>query len=220
MKKAVLVVLFLALVGAIAAVPTFADVPLVSTLGPGGTFDTTNGDYVDSTGGADQVVADPFSLSFGAAVSDAQLALGNVSGNNDPVNVYIESDNAGSPGSIIASLTQAETIGPYVIGPGGGGLVTFNCSGPACTLAAGSYWLVAQEPDAGTEQEWNWSFNDARTNLAINHVGSATGPWITTTGIENGFELDGAPTPEPSSFLLLGSGLAGLAGMLRRKLKG
>ena len=30
--------------------------------------------------------------------------------------------------------------------------------------------------------------------------------------------LDGGTTPEPSSFLLLGSGLAGLAGMLKRKL--
>jgi hypothetical protein len=32
------------------------------------------------------------------------------------------------------------------------------------------------------------------------------------------FTLDGDVVPEPSSLLLLGSGLLGLAGMLRRKL--
>jgi hypothetical protein len=61
---------------------------------------------------------------------------------------------------------------------------------------------------------------------------SATGEEITSIELANAgsfwFETDNlsyqeeAPvsssTPEPSSFLLLGSGLAGLAGMLRRKL--
>lgn len=35
---------------------------------------------------------------------------------------------------------------------------------------------------------------------------------------EIGLQLDNTPTPEPSSFLLLGSGLLGLAGVLRRRL--
>jgi hypothetical protein len=37
---------------------------------------------------------------------------------------------------------------------------------------------------------------------------------------EEAFQIDGSPvaTPEPSSFLLLGSGLLGLAGLVKRRL--
>ena len=191
---------------------------LYTTLGPGGAYDGTNGYFVDGVNYFNTVVANQFTLGSGATVADAMLALGNFQGNNNPVTVYIESNNGGVPGSIIATLTQNGAILPWGNG-NGGGLVTFNCSGAGCALGAGSYWLVAQEQDANTQQVWDFAYQDALGNIAFNESGSATGPWISTFDTENAFQIDGVtPVPEPAALLVLIPGLLGAAYGLRRKL--
>ena len=190
---------------------------LYTTLGPGNSYDPNSADFVDGSNFNNQVVADQFTLGTGANVMNAMLALGNYAGGNNPLNLYIESNNGGMPGSILAQLTQVGTILPWGNG-NGGGLVNFTCSGAACTLGPGSYWLVALEPDANTQQLWDYNYQDAAGNVAFNENGSATGPWISGLFNEHAFEIDGVPLPEPNILLILIPGLLGAAYGLRSKL--
>jgi hypothetical protein len=216
-KSALFSLLTLGLLGALAATPALASSTLYTTLGPSGEFNSNNGWLVDGSSYGNQVIADPFSLSSGATVTDAVLALGKVGGADNPVNVDIESDSSGAPGSILASLTQVGTVPSYYTGSG---LVTFICSGSGCNLGPDAYWLVASEPDPGTAQSWDFAYGvmTPTVNLAVDYSGSDTGPWGLRSGAEAAFQIDGPSgpvVPEPSSFLLLGSGLAG---HIKRKL--
>jgi hypothetical protein len=191
---------------------------LYTTLGPGSAYDGTNGYFVDGSNYYNTVTANMFTLGSGATVADAILALGNFQGNNNPVTVYIESNNGGVPGSILATLTQSGTILPWGNG-NGGGLVTFNCSGATCTLGAGSYWLVALEQDPNTQQAWDFAYQDQLGNIAFNESGSATGPWTSSFDVENAFQINGeVPVPEPATLLVLIPGLLAAGYGLSRKL--
>jgi hypothetical protein len=210
-----LAVLFLSLVFAMASLPAFADT-LITTLGPGGSYNPGGAWGVSGSDYGNEVEGNPFTLGSAATVSDAVLALSNYFGPSTPLNLYIESDNGGSPDSVLASLTQVGTI-PSVYS--GGGLVTFTCSGVGCDLAAGNYWLVAVETDPTTLQGWDYTYNGATTNIAQGTSGIPTGLTVTDNVPQSAFQIDSpGHIPEPSSFLLLGSSLAGLAGLLKRKL--
>jgi len=177
--------------------------------------------FESSAVGVYSVLDVAWAMQFNAAstgdLADAMLALGNYAGTNSPITVDLESDNSGTPGSILATLTQQGTI-PQYYSPG---LVTFDYSGTPVQLNAGStYWLVALETDPNSQQAWFLS-NDASGLDAVNYIGSATGPWTLgcppgpgCTDSLNAFEVDGTtlpvtppPTtaaPEPSSLSLLG----------------
>jgi len=186
---------------------------LYTTLGPGGEYDTSSGYFVDGSNYYNQVLAMAFTPSSSENMVDAVLALGNYAGSNSPINVYLESDAGGQPGSVLASLTQQGTIQPF---SGGGSLITFNCGGCGTVTAGTQYWIVAKESDPNTEQAWMYAYQDQVGDLAFNQVGSENGPWNLYNGTISGFRVDGS-VPEPGTLVMLGSGIVAAAAGLRRK---
>ncbi len=92
------------------------------------------------------------------------------------------------------------------------------------TLAStGTYWLNIQNASSADGDPVYWDENSGPSSASENTVGTIPSESFTILG-----SCDGRPcgstttttgtTPEPSSIMLFGSGILGLAGMLRRKL--
>jgi hypothetical protein len=95
-------------------------------------------------------------------------------------------------------------------------------SGP--TLNAGTYWLNMQNATVPSGDPVYWDENGGASSASESEVGSIPSESFTVLGTSSGTTTGtttstGTSTvPEPSSIMLFGSGILGLAGMLRRKL--
>lgn len=89
--------------------------------------------------------------------------------------------------------------------------------GTAVNLGAGTYWLTLENAqNAQFDDPVYWDENSGPSQASQNSVGTIPSEAFTILG-SNGTTTSGT-VPEPSSVILLGSGILGLAGLQRRKL--
>ena len=179
--------------------------------GPGGSFQQTisDGFFASGSSSAGAITIDFGEwVALGSTPATITWALGSLGA---------FSNNIGS-GSGVASFTLVNPSNPF-------GFAVYDTKINGTALAAMSvgtqYWLTlggASDSSGGTFDGWDLNGGPASCEFAVGGVdqGSCGAPPIGEAFTITGGTAPG--TPEPSSILLFGSGILGLAGVLRRKL--
>jgi len=158
-------------------------------------------------------VSDSFTCSANCSVEDFHMVNWNVPGF---VTTGAEIQlGASSFGNNYADLTLAPS-GSTDLGSNQFGyeLWQYDFTFANVAVPSGTSWVtLSNATDSGGNPVY-WDENSGPASAYENSVGSIASEAFTITGTYNEVET----TPEPSSIMLFGSGILGLAGVLRRKL--
>ncbi len=139
--------------------------------------------------------ADPGDVLESAQVSITSSEFGGTSFYNAVVNFTQSGCSGNQYGFIVCTETSTSSFG-------------------SVNLAAGTYWLNLANAVVNTGDPIYWDENSGPSSASENSVGTIPSEAFTLLGTTSS---TGGTVPEPSSILLLGSGILGLAGVLRRR---
>ena len=154
------------------------------------------------------VVSDSFTVSSATTVAGFDIGVWEYPGDTAlTVDWSITSAEFGGTtyGSGTASVAQVF----YSTNQYGYDIDKLSVSGLNVALGAGTYWLNLQNATTAFGDPLFWDENSGPSSASESAVGTIA---------SEAFNINGPATPEPSSILLFGSGILGLAGVLRRKL--
>jgi hypothetical protein len=167
-------------------------------------------------------VSDSFSLSGNANVTGLNFAAWALPGDVlESAEVSITSSEFGGTSFFdqVVSFTQSGCVGNQF----GYNVCTESASFSGPSLNAGTYWLNLSNATVNTGDPIYWDENSGPSSASQNTLGSIPSESFTLVGggsssSSTSSTSSGSSTPEPSSIMLFGSGVLGLAGLLRRKL--
>jgi len=141
---------------------------------------------------------------------------------------YLDQPNGGDLKFMIWDMTNSTLLYASVLNPGPSFSPSWVYSNPfSFTVNAGQeYWFGVINDHSFMQvgtlvPPINYSNNGLTADISgSSSYANYASPFFTgySPGMEVGLRLDGEPTPEPGSLILLGSGVLGLAGVLRRRM--
>lgn len=180
----------------------------------------------DTTGGFGNyaTVFDNFTLGAAFNIDEFQWVGGyfnpSVQGVMTGATLTFYADAGGAPGAALATYTGGGNFGETFIGTDIFGDPMFLYDGllgsPFAAAANTQYW-VSIVPDVGFPPQWGWGTSSDADLTAWQCFFGTCGP----VGSDMAFALNGTAqttVPEPGTLVLMGSGLLGLASIIRRKL--
>jgi len=185
--------------------------------------------YTIYSNGAINGTTDAWTINFGFVVSDT-FTVGSggapVNGLNfgawvEPGDV-LETAEVEITSSEFGGTTYTDQVVNFTQSGCSGNQYGFNvCTesgnlGTRVNLSSGTYWLNLDNAVVNDGDPIYWDENSGPSSASENTVGTIPSEAFTVLGGES--TTTNSSVPEPSSIMLFGSGILGLAGVLRRKL--
>jgi|SRR5271166_4116196 len=186
---------------------------LLCTANAGDIYNNLN----SATAGQDPVttfgpLADSFSTGVGGfSLNQVTVLLNGDNTSLGSIAVYLLSDKSTSPGVVLATFgtlsdsSLTSSLADY----------TFKLATPYGLGASTRYWV--EIVGSNSSANWAWSPDQNALGVAGEFFANQNGVFQNVDGPYQ-MELSGSPIPEPSTPMVLASGLLALVGLMRRKL--